>query len=103
MDNVARGFVLKSTHVMDAEQLVLVTQSDKLADRFRDGQMAPYRRILYLPMDQTVALGKPEVLATAQAAGRKATELPVVHPGMFEAILLEADAADQETPSEQSP
>ena len=42
-------------------------------------------------MDTTVLEGKPLIIAAATQAGYQVEELPVVHTGMYEAVLLERD------------
>jgi len=39
-------------------------------------------------MDETVRQSKPRVLDFLSRAGWAAKELPVVHPGLYEAVLL---------------
>lgn len=89
VDNLARGFVLQITDVVPADKKVLATDSVKLASRLEDGSLRDYPRILYLPMDSSVREGKSSVIAAAERSGWNVRELPVVHTGMYEAILLE--------------
>jgi len=92
VDNLARGFVLQITDVVPPRTPVLATDSMHLANQLADGSLHGYAKILYLPMDTTVAQGKATVIAAAQGGGRRVTELPVVHTGMYEAVLFEAHA-----------
>lgn len=92
IDNLARGFVLQITDLVPANEKVLATDSERLAARLVDGSLAEYRRVLYLPMDSSVRDGKSLVMAAAEKAGWSVKELPVVHTGMYEAILFERSA-----------
>ena len=89
IDNLARGFVLQVTDVMPHDAKVLATGSENLARQIQKGKLPD--RILYLPMDTTVLEGKPLIIAAATQAGYRVEELPVVHTGMYEAVLLERD------------
>jgi len=89
IDNLARGFVLQVTDVMPHDAKVLATGSENLARQIQKGKLPD--RILYLPMDTTVLEGKPLIIAAATQAGYQVEELPVVHTGMYEAVLLERD------------
>lgn len=86
VDNLARGFVLQVTDLMPAEALILATESARLAKQLTEGHLPD--RVLYLPMDTTVTEGKPTVIAAARQAGYHVEELPVVHSGMYEAVLF---------------
>jgi hypothetical protein len=89
IDNLARGFVLQITDLIPDNEKVLATDSKKLAARLSDGSLDNYRSILYLPMDISVRDGKASVIAAAERSGWKVNELPVVHTGLYEAIMLE--------------
>jgi hypothetical protein len=89
VDNLARGFVLQITDVVPANEKVLATDSVKLSSRLEDGSLNHYRKILYLPMDNSVREGKPRVISAAERSGWSVKELQVVHTGMYEAIVLE--------------
>lgn len=93
LDNMARGFVLEITDIMPPEKLVLVTNSQSVEDRFEALALNQYSKILYLPMDETVVEGKDGIISAAKAAGWQATELPVVHHGMYEAVWIEKKAS----------
>jgi len=95
VDNLARGFVLQITDVMTPEQLVLATSSSEISRRLRDGSLSEYHRILYLPMDSTVRDGEQQVVAAARSAGLRVNTLPVVHTGMYEAIMFESTGVAQ--------
>ncbi len=97
LDNLARGYLLQVTDVMAPQQLVLALSSEDLALQLSNGKLIQYRRILYLPMAETVKDGKPDVLAAARSAGLEVTELPVVHTGTYEAIELESTAPSHGT------
>jgi hypothetical protein len=88
LDNLARGFVLQMTDIMQPDQQVLVADSTFIAESFRNRHLVEFGRILYLPMDTTVKEGKAHVLKAARDSGRTVLELPVVHAGMFEAVLI---------------
>jgi hypothetical protein len=92
IDNMARGYVLQITDVMESDQQVLVTDSQSLSEFLRDGALASYPAILYFPMDVTVQQGKPQVLAAAKSAGWQVQELPVVHHGLYEAFLFKSSS-----------
>lgn len=95
VDNLARGFVLQITDVMAPEQLVLATSSSEISRRLRDGSLSEYHHILYLPMDSTVRDGEQQVVAAARSAGLRVNTLPVVHTGMYEAIMFESTGVAQ--------
>ncbi len=90
VDNLARGFLLQVTELVPAGNRVLATGSDRLAERFTKGLLTNFQRILYLPMDATVRNGKDWVIFAAVSSGWTVSALPVVHAGLYEAILLES-------------
>ncbi len=89
LDNSDRGYVLQITDILPAEQFVLLTDSPRLDETIGPG--AAYSTILYLPMERTVMESKASITSILQDMGYGMKELPVLHPGMFEAILLTAD------------
>jgi MFS family permease len=97
IDNLSRGFVLQITELMEADDSVLVDESSRIAQRLTAGQLPD--RILYLPMDETVRRGKEKIIEAAKQSGYRVSELPVVHTGMYEAVLLERPSALESTPS----
>ncbi len=86
IDNMARGFVLQITDLVDPESPVLATTSDSLTKRLLSSELPD--RLLYLPMDESVRNGKATVLAAAKQAGYAIEELPCRSTGMYEAILM---------------
>ncbi|MFV0444350.1 MAG: hypothetical protein ACK5Q5_12340 [Planctomycetaceae bacterium] len=102
-DNLARGFVLQIAEVLPPEQPVLFADTSLVQEQFTRGNLTDYRRVLYLPMDDTARDGQALVVDAARQSGWKATQLPVVHTGMYDAVLIEAlegtpAAAEDETP-----
>jgi hypothetical protein len=89
LDNLARGMVLQLTDVMSPEQLVLATTPQRLGERLASKELQAYARILYLPMDETAGNAKRDTIALVVASGWRTRELPVVHPGMYDALLFE--------------
>ena len=88
LDRLARGYILEVTDVLPPDQAVLAAASASVAERVQSGELDGYRRALYLPIEESVIRGKPLVTAAFSAAGWKVTELPVVHTGLYEAVLL---------------
>ena len=93
MDNLARGFVLQLAEAMPADQSVLATDGPSLRRRLLDGEFRQYDRILYLPMDDTVAGDKPTTMEAARKAGFTVRELPVVHPLLYNAVIFQKGAS----------
>ncbi len=89
MDNLARGFVLQLTEVMPPGQKVLATDPQDLQRRLELGELSDYRRILYLPMDDTARDARPQTLVAARQGGLAVQEPSVVHAGMYEVALFE--------------
>lgn len=89
LDNLSRGFVLQLTDVMPNEQEVLVTDGSRMRQQIAAGSLRQFGKILYLPMEASVASEKAATLQAARDAGLVVRELPVVHPGLYEAVLLE--------------
>jgi hypothetical protein len=87
LDNLARGYVLQVTDVLAPGQSVLVAEN--LSERFRNDTFGDAKTILYLPMEDSVPLRKASVLGAAKASGWTCEELPVIHGGVYEAILLQ--------------
>ncbi len=102
LDNLARGFVLQLTDVMAPEQPVLATQGASLRQHLRDGDLVKYDRILYLPMDETVARDKLATMQVARQAGYTVRDLPVVHPQLYNAVLLEKGGSPPHDTSDDS-
>jgi hypothetical protein len=101
LDNLARGFVLQLAEVMPGDQPVLATDGRSLRRRLLQGDFSQYDRILYLPMDETVAQEKPGTIDAARQAGFTVRELPVVHPLLYNAVIFQkgistSDNADNE-------
>jgi len=89
LDNLARGFVLQLAEVMSSDQSVLATDGPSLRRRLLEGDLSQFDRILYLPMDETVADEKPRTIETARNAGFIVRELPVVHPLLYNAVIFQ--------------
>jgi hypothetical protein len=92
-DDLARGMVLELTDVMPAEQRVLVTETQRLIQQFSSGQLHQYPHILYLPMLATSGGPKRTVIHAAEAAGWTCNELPVIHSGLYDAVLIQRTAS----------
>jgi hypothetical protein len=88
LDNLWRGMVLQITDRMPPGERVLVAPAERLTALLAAGDLGAYRRILYLPMDESVRQSKPCVLERFRQAGWQARELPVVHTGLYEAVWL---------------
>jgi hypothetical protein len=88
LDNLTRGMVLQVTDVMPPHQRVLAAPPERLSALLATGELARYAKVLYLPMDTSVTESKPQVLDLFRQAGWTAEELPVVHPGLYEAVVL---------------
>jgi hypothetical protein len=89
LDNLARGYVLQLTEVMSSDQPVLATDGPSLRRRLLDGDFQSYDRVLYMPMNDSVARDKPATIEAARSAGFLVRELPVVFPLLYNAILFE--------------
>jgi hypothetical protein len=88
LDNLTRGMVLQVTDIMPPEARVLAASAERLSALLASRDLDGFRRLLYLPMDTSVTESKPQVLDLFRQAGWAARELPVVHPGLYEAVLL---------------
>ena len=95
LDNLARGFVLQLADVMAPDQPVLATDGPSLRRRLLGGDFRQYDRILYLPMDETVARDKPATIEAARQAGYMVRELPVVHLHLYCAVLFQKGVSTQ--------
>jgi hypothetical protein len=72
-----------------ASQPVLATDGPSLRRRLLDGDFQSYDRVLYMPMNDSVARDKPATIEAARSAGFLVRELPVVFPLLYNAILFE--------------
>jgi hypothetical protein len=91
IDDLARGMVLQLTEVMPPDQLVWVSDFGNARAQLGSQTMRQYRRILYLLMEESTFPRKSVVLKAFRDAGWIATELPVIHRNVYDAILLERD------------
>lgn len=103
LDNLARGYVLQLTDVMPSDQLVLVTDGPSLRRRLLEANFQSYDRILYMPMNDSVARDKPATIEAARSMGFTVRELPVVFPQLFNAILFEKGASLLRQPHDDRP
>ncbi|NIO40763.1 MAG: hypothetical protein GTO41_11640 [Burkholderiales bacterium] len=92
IDNPARGMVLQLTDMMPPQQRVLVADLEALKQIMAKPGLQAEKRILYLMMggDADVTSRVDETLAAVRASGWAVYDLPVVHPGLYDAYLFEA-------------
>lgn len=90
LDNPARGMVLQVTDVLKPDQKVWVTDRVGASPAaLVQSLLAGVGKVLYLPMGEGCAARETDVLAVFHTAGWRATVLPVVHPRLYDAVLLE--------------
>ena len=91
VDNLWRGMILQLTDLMVPNQPVLVTKTENLEKRLKNGDFKKYKTILYLLMGENQYPRKQQTLEAFRKAGWQSKELPVVHPGVYDAIFLEKE------------
>lgn len=87
IDNLDRGFVLQVTDSLPPSQRVLVTSD--IRPYVTASALISYHRVLYLPMESSVYRKKPAVVSSAVLDGWRVKNLPVIHAGLYEAVLFE--------------